>query len=259
MKINLHTHTYRCRHASGTPEEYIKRAIENGIEVIGFSEHAPFLFPDSHQSTYRLPVEEAMDYFEELKVLREKYKEQIKILIGFEMEYYPLYFQDMLSNAKKLGVQYLILGQHAIYNEYPNGKFTTGQNRSTAEDLTEYVNCVISGIKTGVFTYVCHPDNIVANDDLVHYNTEMTRLCNAAKKYDIPLEINFYGIRDHRKYPDEKFWEIAGKVGCKVVFGFDSHDIASAYDAQSIPVAMKLVEKYNLKLIENPKIVMLKA
>ena len=50
MKVNIHTHTYRCGHASGTPEEYIKRAIENGIEVLGFSEHAPFMFPDSYQS-----------------------------------------------------------------------------------------------------------------------------------------------------------------------------------------------------------------
>ncbi|MBQ1186393.1 MAG: histidinol-phosphatase [Clostridia bacterium] len=255
MKINLHTHTFRCRHATGTSEEYIKRAIENGIEVLGFSEHAPFLFPNSHQSLYRLPIEEAEDYFKELNELRQKYKDQIKIHIGFEMEYYPLYFNDMLATAKKLGAEYLILGQHAIYNEYPNGKYTTGQHQSTAEDLTEYVNCIISGIKTGLFTYVCHPDNIIANDDLAHYNNEMTRLCKAAKQYDIPLEINFYGIRDNRKYPDEKFWEIAGKVGAKVCFGFDSHDVASAFDAASIPVAEKLVKKYNLKLVEIPEIV----
>lgn len=255
MKINLHTHTFRCRHATGEPEEYIKRAIENGVEVLGFSEHAPFLFPNSHQSSYRLPVEEAEDYFSEINALREKYKDQIKIHIGFEMEYYPLYFKDMLDTAKKLGAEYLILGQHAIYNEYPNGKFTTGLHQSTAQDLTEYVNCIISGIKTGLFTYVCHPDNIIANDDLAHYNNEMTRLCQAAKQHDIPLEINFYGIRDNRKYPDEKFWEIAGKVGVKVCFGFDSHDVASAFDAASIPVAEKLVKKYNLKLVEIPEIV----
>ena len=29
MKVNLHTHTFRCHHATGTPEEYIKRAIDN--------------------------------------------------------------------------------------------------------------------------------------------------------------------------------------------------------------------------------------
>ena len=257
MKVNIHTHTYRCGHASGTPEEYIKRAIENGIEVLGFSEHAPFMFPDSYQSVYRLRVEEAEDYFEELIALREKYKQQIKIYIGFEMEYYPLYFEDMLYTARKLGAEYLILGQHAIYNEYPNGRYTTGQYISRQEDLTEYVNCVISGIKSGVFTYVCHPDNIVVSCEAESYTAEMTRLCEAAKKYDIPLEINFYGIRDNRKYPDDKFWEIAGRVGCKVVYGFDSHNTQSAYDAESIAKADELVNKYNLKLVKKPNIVKL--
>lgn len=255
MTVNLHTHTFRCRHATGTAEEYIKRAIENGVKVLGFSEHAPFVFPDLHQSSYRLPIEEAEDYFTELNSLRKKYKEQIEIYIGFEMEYYPLYFKDMLKTAKTLGAEYLILGQHAIYNEHPNGKFTTGQHLSTAADLTEYVNCIIQGIKSGVFTYVCHPDNIVVNGELFHYNTEMKRLCKAAKEYDIPLEINFYGIRDNRKYPNEKFWEIAGEVGCKVCFGFDSHDTASAFDGESLPVARKLVEKYNLNIVEIPEIV----
>ena len=32
MNYNYHTRTYLCRHASGTPEEYVQRAIENGIK-----------------------------------------------------------------------------------------------------------------------------------------------------------------------------------------------------------------------------------
>ncbi len=257
MTVNLHTHTYRCHHATGTEEKYILRAIKNGIKVLGFSEHAPFVFPDGHQSSYRLQIEDAKDYFKVLNALREKYKDKIKIHIGFEMEYYPLYFKDMYKTAKELGAEYLILGQHAIYNEYPDGRFVTSLHQSSADDLTEYVNCVIEGIKTGKFTYICHPDCIVAIDDMEHYTAQMTRLCNAAKEYDIPLEINFYGIRDNRFYPFDRFWEIAGKVGCKVVYGFDSHDTAAAFDGGSIAAADALVKKYSLILCENPKIVKL--
>ena len=257
MQVNLHTHTFRCRHATGTPEEYILRAVENGIKVLGFSEHAPYLFPNGFQSTYRLRVEKAKEYFTELNALREKYKDKLTIYIGFEMEYYPLYFADMLKTAKELGAEYLILGQHAIKNEYPIGKYKTGQYETTAEELTEYVDCVVEGIKSGVFTYVCHPDNISSICDIQHYNAEMTRLCETAKQYDIPLEINFYGIRDHRRYPDERFWEIAGRVGNKVVYGFDSHDTPAAYDGDSIEVADELVRKYGLNLVGNPEIVKL--
>ena len=42
---NFHNHTYRCGHATGTDEEYVLEAIKNGYEVMGFSDHAPYLFP----------------------------------------------------------------------------------------------------------------------------------------------------------------------------------------------------------------------
>ena len=56
MDYNYHTHTARCGHADGTEEAYILRAMENGITHMGFSEHAPFCFPDGYESYYRVPV-----------------------------------------------------------------------------------------------------------------------------------------------------------------------------------------------------------
>ena len=41
MKTNFHTHTFRCGHAVGNEEAMVKSAIEEGIEVLGFSEHVP--------------------------------------------------------------------------------------------------------------------------------------------------------------------------------------------------------------------------
>ena len=85
MTVNLHTHTYRCGHASGTPEQYIKRAIKNGIKVMGFSEHAPCVSLEGI-SRFRLSLSETEAYFTEIRELKEKYKDKIEILIGFEME-----------------------------------------------------------------------------------------------------------------------------------------------------------------------------
>ena len=45
MDYNLHTHTYRCSHATGTEREYIEAAISAGIKIMGFSDHIPFKFP----------------------------------------------------------------------------------------------------------------------------------------------------------------------------------------------------------------------
>ena len=42
ITTNYHTHTYLCKHAVGTIEDYIKRAIDLGYEELGFSDHFPF-------------------------------------------------------------------------------------------------------------------------------------------------------------------------------------------------------------------------
>ena len=101
MFANYHTHTFRCHHAIGTDEEYVLSAINNGIKILGFSDHAPFIFPDGTESGYRIQSSQVSDYFNSLKELREKYKDKIKIHIGFEMEYYPLYFEDMLKTEQE--------------------------------------------------------------------------------------------------------------------------------------------------------------
>ena len=114
MNYNLHTHTYRCNHAKGSDEEYVKIAIENGVKTLGFSDHIPLWREDGLDSFYRIPVSLANDYIESITTLKLKYKSQIDIKIGFEMEYYPNSFEKMLKSAIELGAEYLILGQHCV-------------------------------------------------------------------------------------------------------------------------------------------------
>ena len=47
---SLHTHTFRCGHASGTEREYIENAIAAGFDTLGFSDHAPYVFRDGYYS-----------------------------------------------------------------------------------------------------------------------------------------------------------------------------------------------------------------
>ena len=254
MDYNYHTHTPRCQHASGTPEEYILRAMENGIKYMGFSDHAPFVFPDGYESGHRVPVSEAEDYISELRQLKEKYADKIDIKIGFEMEYYPAYFEEMLKFVRKLGAEYLILGEHYLYNEHPDGFPSIWENDKT-EELKLYVSYVVDAIKTGVFTYVAHPDIFnYTGDDIEAYRREMRKICIASREYDVPLEINFLGIRGDRNYPNDVFLEIAGEEKSPVMFGFDAHSTEAAYDGKSILKAKELVKKYNLNYIGRPEI-----
>ena len=110
MYANFHTHTYLCRHASGEPEEYVKTAIKNGLKVLGFSDHVPYPFTNGYHSGFRMEVSETPLYVNMIAELKNKYKDQIKIYIGYEAEYYPEFFDKMVENIK--GCDYIILGQH---------------------------------------------------------------------------------------------------------------------------------------------------
>lgn len=254
MDYNYHTHTWRCGHAMGTEEEYIQCAIKNGIKHMGFSDHIPFRFPDGYESGYRVKMDMAKDYFDTISSLRKKYKDHIEIKIGFEMEYYPKYFDQMLQNAIDFGAEYLILGQHFIGNERPGGSYVIGVP-STPENIKDYTNCILEAMASGVFSYIAHPDVFLYRGARLLYEEEMRKICIASRIYDIPLEINFLGIRDGRHYPSEAFWKLAGEELSPVTFGFDAHDAKSAYDGESLPYAKALVKKYKLNYIGKPAIV----
>lgn len=255
MDYNYHTHTYRCSHATGTPLEYVERAIENGIKYMGFSEHFPFKFPNGKQTEYRLKVEEVADYFDEIGELKRKYSDKIDIKIGFEMEYYEEFFDEMVENARKYKADYLILGQHFIDAEcWGNIRYPSFATQKV-EDLKDYVDRVVNAIRKKVFTYVAHPDMINFVGDEKVFFEEYRRICVASREYNTPLEINFLGIRDNRIYPNEKLFKVVGEEKSPVTFGFDAHDVMASYDGESEIKAKELVKKYNLNYIGRPEIV----
>lgn len=253
MIYNYHTHTIRCHHAVDSDEEYIKCAIEAGIKYLGFSDHAPVPFSGGHGFHYHMDIEDGEEYVNTIRRLADKYKNDIHISVGFEMEYYPSYFEEMLKYAIKSGADYLILGQHFIGDEFPDGIGSRAYTENP-EHLKEYVSNVILGIKSGVFSYVAHPDIINFGGDDELYNKEMTRLCLVAKEYDIPLEINLHGIQHNRFYPSDRFFAIAGKIGAPVTFGMDVHDSASILDKDQIVKAVDMVKRHGLNYIGMPKL-----
>ena len=117
MHANYHTHTYRCRHAEGTEREYIERAIEGGLKVLGFSDHTPMPVPDEYYiacPTVRMHPEEFEGYVDTLTALKNEYRRDIDIRIGVEAEYVQPLFEEMTAFLDQYPLDYMILGQHVV-------------------------------------------------------------------------------------------------------------------------------------------------
>ena len=104
MKTNFHTHTFRCGHALGNEEAMVKSAIKNDILELGFSDHIPLPHYRLHilkglpytlkelraflvavKTIYtngpamRMPYYSKKEHLDEVKRVKEKYKEKIKV------------------------------------------------------------------------------------------------------------------------------------------------------------------------------------
>ena len=259
LKYNFHTHTYRCGHATGTDEDYVKAAIESGFEELGFSDHV--ILKWFKQPGTRGNYRELKGYIESINSLKKKYENEIKIHLGFECEYYPYMVGYYKSLLKKKKVEYLILGQHNYLS--PLGKFRYYiTSKHKYEKVEKYVRDLIKGMSTGLFAYVCHPDLFVLafeEDDPV-IEKHARAICEASLKYDIPLEINLAGIRgEHSKqrkvtYPYRRFWEIASEMGVKVVIGVDAHN-PEDFKTSNYQFAFDMVRDLNLKFLDDYHII----
>ena len=103
MKANYHTHTSRCGHATGTDEQYVRAAIRQGFDELGFSDHVPWPYQNgfSHPGV-RMSVLQLSQYLNSVRELAERYRDQIQIYAGFECEYFPEYMSWLEDMAAAL-------------------------------------------------------------------------------------------------------------------------------------------------------------
>lgn len=249
MLANYHTHTKRCQHAVGEDREYVEAAIEAGLQILGFADHCPWIYPKKEfVSGIRMKPNEVDGYFYSLEDLRKEYAKDIKIYIGFETEHCPDMIPAQEELLKDYPLDYMICGQHYLKAEYES--LFTGRRHDDEAFLKDYVDTTIAGIQSGRYLYLAHPDLINFTGEETLYRKHMKRLCVVLKEKDIPVEINVLGLNEGRRYPSRRFLELAKETGNKAIIGIDAHSPQQLLNTEIIEKARKLAEEYGLPLID---------
>ncbi len=266
IKSNYHNHTYLCKHAEGTPLDYVKLAKKWGYHTIGISDHGPLCDEILHNIvTRRMTFAEYHDiYLPQIK--QAKKEEGIAVLSALEIEfleemqpYYPIFLKDL---------DYLVLGEHYFHylNQEQKREYYSVYNIKTKEELIAYKNELIKGIESHYFRIVAHPDIFCFSygewDETCEKISEEIIL--AAIKNNVLLEINANGIRNSiRKkkvlqtvdghisygYPKYEFWKVAKRLNAKVVVNDDSHWYETFHDKYTIQ-AYELAEELGLDIVD---------
>ncbi|MCR4567729.1 MAG: histidinol-phosphatase [Pseudobutyrivibrio sp.] len=249
MLANYHTHTIRCNHASGSEREYVENAIKNGFKILGFSDHVPQPYEDHFYSHIRMRMNEVENYTDTLVKLRDEYKDDIQILIGYEVEYTQKYFDRLLAYLRQYPLDYIIQGQHFAPDEVTG--FYAGALTESEQDLIDFVNLTIEGMSTGYYSYLAHPDLInYAGPDEV-FQKHMKRIVQASIDLNIPLEINMQGFLIDRNYPCDRFFSMASEMGAKFVIGCDAHTPKDVLQPEATPAFVDFLKRNNIDVGDN--------
>lgn len=107
MKADRHVHTPFCPHGSADSfDEYIMHAIELGLKEITFTEHAPLPHgfedptPDKDSG---MDTSQLLNYFQELRILKERYQNQILIKSGLEVDFIEGYESETKDFLNEIG------------------------------------------------------------------------------------------------------------------------------------------------------------
>ena len=220
----MHNHTTRCNHAEGTIDEYIERAIELGVDIYGFSEHAPMSFDPK----YRLAFEEMEAYVQDVLEARVRYQDHIEILLGYEVDYLPNHMDERVLSAD---VDYLIGSVHFINKwGFDNPEFIGGYKGRDIDSIwQEYFDAIEAMAKMGSFDIVGHLDLIKVFKFLPKKDVRLIAkdALHAIKQSNMVIELNTAGLRKPIKeiYPSQSLLEVAYELDIPITFGSDAHAV----------------------------------
>lgn len=238
MIVDLHNHTTLCNHADGTIDEYILKAIKSGTKYFGFSEHAPMDFDEK----YRISFEQMSEYESAVLDAKEKYKDKIEILLGYEVDYIEGHIDERVLDAK---VDYLIGSVHFINKwGFDNPEFIGKYDEEDIDEIWEqYFEAVEKMASSKLFDIVGHLDLIKIFKYLP--NKSITKIAKnallAIKESDMVIELNMAGFRKPiaEPYPSLELLKEAKKLDIPITFASDAHapEQVSLYENEILKIA----------------------
>jgi histidinol-phosphatase (PHP family) len=245
IQSNYHIHTDFCD-GKQPAEAMTKAAVRAGLTSIGFSSHAPLKYPND----WTMAEEDLPRYLQTIESLKARFKKQIEVYTGLEIDYY-MDTHDISERAQKTlpALDYWIGSIHCM-GTLPNGEvaYFDDTPESMQAGLTalydNHVPEMVGNYYQGIARMVTDlkPD-IVAHFDLIKKNNAHQiffeeqatwyRDCwhsalEAIARAGSILEINTGGVYRYgpsHLYPSVDILKEAHRLKIPITVSGDSHDL----------------------------------
>lgn len=227
-KIDYHIHTKFSADSEADPRGHILKAIEMGLDEICFTDHQDFNYP---YMSFDLDID---SYLKEMKLLKEEYKNQIRIKIGVEVGLDLNYIQEINDFVNSHDFDYVIGSIHVIRNTEFYEPAEYFNNKTKEEAHREFFLNTLECVKTfDCFNCLGHLDYIVRygpyEDKTVNhelYQDIIDEIFKTLIQKGKGIEVNTSGYRDLKTcgFPSfkqvERYYQLGGRI---ITVGTDSH------------------------------------
>lgn len=250
MKFDLHTHHFRCGHADGNIEDYIKAGIREGLGVIGISDHSPYFGSKKDQENPGIAMakSEFAHYIDEVLRLKAKYEGKIDVLLGVESDFFPEHAKLYGDIYEGYPFDYIIGSVHrsggvSIFNR---NRWKGQSETQQVQQKLEYYDLIAQSARSGMFQILGHIDAMKGYYpafSAIRADEAIDETLQIIAENGVSIEINTSGSTKDVGgwYPSDAILERALHYGVSVTFGSDAHKPSRVGDEWEL-VAKRLKE-----------------
>ena len=221
--FDSHMHTTLCKHAWGEPEEYARRAIEQGLKGIIITCHSPM--PQDFWPHVRMADAQFDEYVALVDKCRQQFAGQLEVRLGLESDYFPGYERWAEKLHQRADFHYILGSVHWQGPEYRE-RFEDG---SVEDFRRNYFDNLAASAETGLFDSLAHPDLIKNYHSsewrYAEWVEDIAAALDRIARTGVAMELNTSGL--YKSYPEMNpsppMLKLMCERGIPVVIGSDSH------------------------------------
>lgn len=228
---DYHLHTFRCGHAGGASRDFVRKAVEQNLLEIAFTDHIPLYFLPYERRDPRLAMREDQfeGYVEEVDSLRRESAPEIPIRLGLEADYAEGHEEALAGWLARADFDLVLGSVHWVAGDWIDapGSAARFAAEGTERLYAEYYRLLAKAAGTGLFDVLTHFDLPKKYGHRPHRPLDEAEdaAIAAAKAAGCAVEISSAGLRKpvRELYPEPRLLRKLAAARVPVTFSSDSH------------------------------------
>jgi histidinol-phosphatase (PHP family) len=262
-KADYHVHANYSLDATGSIDQYCRRALESGLREICFTTHYdsdpfrkdidPFMRIDG--KIVPLSEESVKRYIQDVKRAGEEYDPHgLSVKVGLEVDYAPHMEEQLKKDLAAFELDYRLGSVHCLDHIAITASGEAGsyfKKKSAQVMVSEYYECVRLAVESGLFDVMAHLD-IYRKYGLGFYGEQILSahrglvepVLESMAENGVGMEINTGVLRKgHKEFsPSLEILQLALSMGVRIVaLGSDAHEVNHL--GRGIEQAYRLVKR----------------